>query len=66
MLVAHYATKKSLKESVGKSFSYSETSLFGPEWKPNAMLTVVGPDAYNRKWYANVHVDTNNVIVSVK
>jgi hypothetical protein len=31
MLIALYKTKKSLKESKGKSLRYQETSMFGPE-----------------------------------
>ena len=66
MMGALYKSKKELKASIGKSFNYEETSVFGLEWKPNVMLTVVGPSPYVRKWYANVWVDENNKIVKVK
>ena len=56
MLVARYPTKKALRDSIGKRFNYQETSYFGPEFRPNAWNTVVGPSAYKRKWYANVFV----------
>lgn len=55
MLGANYKTKKELKEHIGKPLRYIETSMFGPEYKPDGNLTVVGPDPYtNRKWYANI------------
>ena len=54
MLVAKYKTKKALKEAVGEGLLYEETSLFGAEYKDDGILTVVGPDAYKRKWFANV------------
>ena len=54
MLVAKYKTKKACKESIGQSLRYEETSLFGEEYKPNGKLVVVGPGAYERKWYAEI------------
>jgi hypothetical protein len=49
-----YKTKKSLKESVGKAFTYTETSMFGPEYKADGTFCVVGPSASERKWFASV------------
>lgn len=40
MMLALYATKKSLKESVGQPLRYQETSMFGPEYKTNGIFTV--------------------------
>jgi len=65
MLVAHYRTKKDLKNSIGKELRFSETSMFGPEYGPNKTLTVVGPDAYQRKWFAMVQMK-DGIIKSVK
>ena len=58
MLVARYKTKKALKESKGKELRYQETSLFGQEFPKdgNGTFAVVGPGAYERKWYAQVTV----------
>ena len=39
-MVVRYPSKKALKESVGKPLRYLETSLFGPEYRPNGVLTV--------------------------
>jgi hypothetical protein len=59
MLVARYPTKKALKEAnlkeaKGESLRHEETSMFGPEYRTDGRLTVVGPGAYQRKWYAQV------------
>ena len=62
MLVSIYKTKKELKASIGKEFIYNETSAFGPEWRANEVMSCVGPDAYNRKFYSRVTVDDNNII----
>lgn len=65
MLAAQYPNKKALKESVGKRLRYVETSLFGFEYTENGSFAVVGPSAYNRKWYAQVTME-NGLIKRVK
>lgn len=64
MLVATYPTKKKLKECVGKPLRYEETSMFGLEYKADGEFCVVGPGAYNRKWYATVRM-ANGLISKV-
>ena len=64
MMGASYKTKKSLKESVGKSLRYVETSMFGKEYNPNGKFCVVGPSPYQRQWYANVTMK-DGIIVKV-
>jgi hypothetical protein len=64
-LVAKYPTKKDLKASVGKELKYEETSVHGPEYKPDGRFSVVGPGAYDRKWFAGVTME-NGLIKSVK
>ena len=54
MMAAYYKTKKQLKESIGQSLRYGETSFFGAEYKDNGSFVVVGPSEYERKWYAQV------------
>lgn len=61
MLGARYKTKKALKESVGKRLLYQETSFFGPEYKSNGVLTVVGPSPYERKWFATVTIENDKI-----
>lgn len=63
-MVASYDTKKALKAAIGQHLLYQETSMFGPEFKSTGQFAVVGPSAYNRKWFAQVTM-TNNVITKV-
>jgi len=39
-LVVNYPSKKTLKSNVGQPLDYTETSMFGPEYRPSGMLTV--------------------------
>lgn len=39
-MIVHYPSKKEMKEHVGKPLRYTETSMFGAEYKPNGKLTV--------------------------
>ena len=61
MLVANYPTKKKLKASKGKPLRHTETSLFGPEYRDNGKFCVVGPSAYNRKWYAEITMEDGRI-----
>ncbi len=55
MLAARgYKTKKELKEAVGQELRYTDTSAFGAEYNPNGSFPIVGPSAYERKWFAVV------------
>ena len=49
-----YKAKKDLKASVGQPLRFNETSMFGPEYKADGKFCVVGPSAYERKWFAEV------------
>ena len=63
MLAARgYKTKKDLKAAVGQKFNHTETSMFGPEYKPDGKLTVVGPEPYVRKWYAEVFMKDGLIV----
>ena len=56
-LVVRYNTKKELKEAVGKRLKYTETSMFGPEYRDNGVLTVAGRPhitGLKREFFANV------------
>ena len=54
MMGATYKTKKVLKESIGQSLRYVETSMFGEEYRANGTFCVVGPSPYQRKWFTSV------------
>lgn len=63
MMGYHVATKKILKQEVGRYFTPVETSMFGNEYKGDGVYTVVGPNAFNnRKWYANVTVKEGKIV----
>lgn len=65
-----YRTKKDLKASVGKVYRGTSTSMFDDcESKQGHSLRKVyhvGPGAYDRKWYAEVWLDSDNRITKVK
>lgn len=66
MLGVPYQTKKDLKASVGQPLKHIETSLFGLEYKPNGVLTVVGPDPYHKRSYFAQVIMENGLIKQVK
>ena len=39
MIIFNYSSKKELKERVGQPLDYRETSIFGPEYTPDGVLT---------------------------
>ena len=61
MLVARYKTKKDLKAAIGQSLRYEETSIFGAEYMDTGRFTVVGPEAYERRWYADVEMENGKI-----
>jgi len=68
MLVFNYESKKVLKESIGKPLRYIETSVFGPEYRDNGILTGANRPhitGKGREFFANVTM-ANGLIVSVK
>jgi hypothetical protein len=59
MLIANYPSKKELKLNIGKPFIYIETSMFGPEYKDNGMLTVANRPhitGWGREFFAQVYM----------
>ena len=38
MLIFNYSSKKELKANIGKKLNYTETSIFGLEYKSNGIL----------------------------
>jgi len=65
MMGALYPTKKALKENIGKPLRYTETSMFGEEYRANGTFCVVGPSPTIRKWYAEVSMH-DGLIARVK
>lgn len=59
-LVVKYPSKKVLKEEVGKPLKYQETSLFGPEYMPDGMLTVANRPhitGMGKEFFAQVYME---------
>ena len=57
MIILNYPTKKELKACIGESLKYTETSMFGPEYKPNGKLCGCNRPhltGYKREFFANV------------
>jgi hypothetical protein len=68
MLVFVYPSKKILKENIGKPLRYIETSLFGPEYRRDGMLTGANRPhitGMGREFFANIVME-NGLIKSVK
>lgn len=66
-MVVYYKSKKALKEQVGKPLKYVETSLFGPEYRDDGMLTVANRPhitGLGREFFANVYME-NGIIKKV-
>ncbi len=67
-LIAHYASKKDCKAAIGQRLKYVETSMFGPEYRPDGVLTVCNRPHMThmgREWFGNVTM-SGGIIVSVK
>uniref|UniRef100_A0AAU6VYG9 Uncharacterized protein n=2 Tax=unclassified bacterial viruses TaxID=12333 RepID=A0AAU6VYG9_9VIRU len=57
MLIFKYESKKAMKEAIGQPLKYEETSMFGPEYKPNGKLVGCNRPhltGYKREFFANV------------
>lgn len=68
MLVFNYTSKKELKENIGKTLRYIETSMFGPEYRENGVLTGANRPhitGKGREFFANVTME-NGLIKGVK
>jgi hypothetical protein len=68
MLVFNYESKKVLKESIGKPLKFIETSMFGPEYRDNGILTGANRPHIThkgREFFANVTME-NGLIKGVK
>lgn len=66
-MVVKYESKKALKENIGKSLKYIETSLFGNEYKADGELTVANRPhitGLGREFFATVTMK-NGLIVKV-
>lgn len=68
MIIFNYPSKKVLKENIGQPLRYIETSVFGPEYKADGLLTGANRPHIThkgREFFANVMME-NGLIKSVK
>lgn len=68
MIILNYPSKKVLKENIGQPLRYIETSVFGPEYKADGLLTGANRPHIThkgREFFANVLME-NGLIKSVK
>ena len=57
MMILNYESKKVLRESIGKSLNYTETSVFGNEYLPDGSYCGCNRPqltGYKREFFANV------------
>lgn len=68
MIIFNYPSKKELKAAIGCPLNYIETSMFGPEYKADGLLTGANRPhitGKGREFFANVYME-NGLIKSVK
>lgn len=68
MIIFNYSSKKELKERVGQRLNYIETSMFGPEYTPDGVLTGANRPhitGKGREFFANVTMQ-DGLIKAVK
>ena len=75
MMIFNYKSKKQMKESIGKSLDYTETSMFGAEYKSDGCFVgcnrPYSPEypkfdqRKGREFFANVTME-NNLIKGIK
>lgn len=63
-LVVKYPSKKELKANIGQSLKYIETSMFGPEYTGNGVLTVANRPhitGLGREFFAQVTMSDHKI-----
>lgn len=59
-LIANYPSKKACRESIGQPLRYTETSGFGPEYRPDGVLTVANRPhitGLGREWFGRITME---------
>jgi|TARA_B110000046_G_C13018681_1_gene410034 hypothetical protein len=68
-MILNYKSKKQIKENIGQPLNYTETSIFGNEYKSNGVFVGSNrPQVTNnegREFFASVTIE-NDLIKSVK
>ena len=64
MMILNYESKKQLRENIGKELNYTETSMFGNEYKSNGSFAgcnrpnVTG---YKREFFAEITMQNDKI-----
>lgn len=56
-MIANYPTKKECRANIGRRLRYTETSMFGPEYKQNGVLFVCNRPQITgsgREWFGQI------------
>ena len=67
-LVAHYPTKAALQNAIGRRLKYTETSVFGAEFKEDGVFVVCNRPhitGFKREFFAEVTME-NGLIKKVE
>lgn len=67
MMIVHYPSKKELKAAIGEPLSYTETSMFGNEYRSNGSFCVARRphlQGGGREFFAEVTM-ADDVIINV-
>ena len=65
MIVLDYPSKKDLKANIGQSLRYIETSMFGPEYRDNGVITGANRPHITGKgceFFARVHMVDGKIV----
>tara|TARA_R110000765_G_scaffold407351_1_gene504652 strand:+ start:317 stop:529 length:213 start_codon:yes stop_codon:yes gene_type:complete len=70
MMIFNYESKKEMKENIGQQLKYTETSMFGPEFKTNGAFAgcnrpTLPQGTGKREFFAEVTMQ-NGLIYKVK
>ena len=68
MMILNYESKKQLKENIGKKLDYTETSIFGKEYKSDGLFAGCNRPhitGHKREFFAEVLME-NDLIKGVK
>lgn len=58
MMIVHYASKKALRDNAGNALKYTETSMFGDEYKANGTFCVTNE---KRSFFAEVTMKNGEI-----
>ena len=64
-LIANYPSKKAAKKHIGNILFYTETSMFGTEYKPDGWLTVANRPhitGLGREWFGRILMKDGKIV----